>query len=150
MKEKQISVLLAEYLQLKHPNVIYRFDLAADLKMTIGQARRNKLIHPHKGHPDLFVSEPRGKYCGLYLELKAEDASPFLKGGGLSQSQHIQQQARYLHELRDRGYQATFSVGLDRSIKIVDRYLALPITARQGEKVIRNIENPPNFRSRTL
>lgn len=79
--EYSIYEQVARYLQLQYPDVIYRFDLAADLKLTPGQAAKHKRLHPERGHPDLFISEssPRCingswkyEYHGLYLELKKE------------------------------------------------------------------------------
>lgn len=58
MRESDLYRLVAEYLQVQYPEVIYRFDLAADLKLTPGQAVRHKRLHPHRGYPDLFIAQP--------------------------------------------------------------------------------------------
>lgn len=59
MKEHQLYEKVARYLQIHYPDVIYRFDLAADLKLTVGQASKHKRLHPKRGYPDLFVAESR-------------------------------------------------------------------------------------------
>jgi hypothetical protein len=58
-REHQLYEKLARYLQQNYPSVIYRFDLAADLKLTKGQAAKFKRLHPNRGYPDLFIAEPR-------------------------------------------------------------------------------------------
>lgn len=59
MSEHEIYEEIALHMQRNFPNVIYRFDLAADLKLTPGQARKHKKLHPKRGYPDLFIAEPR-------------------------------------------------------------------------------------------
>ena len=133
MTEHQLYIKIAEYLQRRYPDVIYRFDLAADLKLTMGQAAKHKRLHPKRGYPDLFIAQPKlnpgfvdtWKYesNGLYLELKAEGNSPFKKDGTLKKDEHITEQAAFLLDLRSRGYKAEFAVGFEQAKKIIDEYL---------------------------
>ena len=96
--EHNLYEQIARYLQLQYPNVIYRFDIAADLKLTPGQAAKHKRLHPERGYPDLFIAESSeninckdwnsivrewGFYFGLYLEIKTESNSPYKKDGTL-------------------------------------------------------------------
>lgn len=131
-REHQLYVKIAQYLQRNYPKVVYRFDLAADLKLTVGQAKKFKTLHPERGYPDLFIanSAPRCidgswkyEYYGLYLELKAEGNSPFKKDGTLKKDQHLQEQMVMLEKLRRRGYRAEFATGFDETKKIIDEYL---------------------------
>lgn len=55
--EHNLYKQIARYLQLQYPNIIYRFDIAADLKLTPGQAAKHKRLHPERGYPDLFIAE---------------------------------------------------------------------------------------------
>ena len=57
--EHNLDEQIARYLQLQYPYVIYRFDIAADLKLTPGQAAKHKRLHPERGYPDLFIAEPK-------------------------------------------------------------------------------------------
>ena len=109
--EAELRRMLARWLQYQYPNVIYRFDLAADLKLTMGQARKHKELHPHRGYPDLFIAEPRGKYCGMYVELKADGNSPYKRNGELKKSEHLTEQEAMLNKLNSRGYAAEFACG---------------------------------------
>lgn len=144
--EYSIYEQVARYLQLQYPDVIYRFDLAADLKLTPGQAAKHKRLHPERGHPDLFISEssPRCidgswkyEYHGLYLEIKKDgtklkrekDCKKTLKGetkirkAGDWWDLHIEEQAVKLEKLRQKGYKAEFAVGFEQAKKIIDEYL---------------------------
>lgn len=121
--ESEIYKAISKYLQLKHPNVIFRFDFAAGTKMSVGQATRHKTINPHRGYPDLFIAEPRGLCCGLFLEIKAIGASPYLKDGSLSTNIHVQEQYLRLLELATKGYRTDFAVGLDECIEKIEVYL---------------------------
>lgn len=126
-REHQLYQQIAEFMRYQYPDAIYRFDLAADLKLTMGQAAKHKALHPKRGYPDLFIAEPRlfeGKlYAGLFLELKADGNTPFKKDGGLKAGQHLQEQQEMLEQLRGRGYKAEFSIGFESTIDTIKRYL---------------------------
>ena len=136
--EHNLDGQLARYLQLQDPNVIYHFDIAADLKLTPGQAGKHKRLHPERGYPDLYIAESSeninskdwngierewGFYFGLYLEIKTESNSPYKKDGTLKKDQHLEEQARMLEKLRARGYKAEFGVGFEGCKQIIDEYL---------------------------
>lgn len=150
-REHQLYEKIARYMQQEHPNVVYRFDIAADLKLTPGQASKFKRLHPNRGYPDLFIAsmvfkmptdeEITGaldKYgfnmgftnmmadhlkCGLFLELKAEGNSPFKKDGTLKKDQHLEEQQAMLEKLRKYGYEAKFATGFEEAKQIIDDYL---------------------------
>ena len=136
--EHNLYEQIARYLQLQYPSVIYRFDIAADLKLTPGQAAKHKRLHPERGYPDLYIAESSenvnskdwngivrewGFYFGLYLEIKTESNSPYKKDGTLKKDKHLEEQARMLEKLRARGYRAEFGVGFEECKKIIDEYL---------------------------
>ena len=121
--EAELRRMLARWLQYQYPNVIYRFDLAADLKLTMGQARKHKELHPKRGYPDLFIAEPRGKYCGMYVELKADGNSPYKRNGELKKSEHLTEQEVMLNKLNSRGYFAKFATGFNEAKGLIESYL---------------------------
>lgn len=123
MREHDIYVLIADYLCYQYPQVIYRFDLAADLKLTIGQASKHKRLQRYRGYPDLFIAEPKGKYGGLYLEIKKAGTKIFKKDGALVADEHIREQFDMLHDLRRKGYAAEFGIGFDATKKLIDDYM---------------------------
>ena len=125
--EATLRQQVAEYLQLQYPDIIYRFDLAADLKLTAGQAVRHKHLHPHRGYPDLFIAQPAilagHRFAGLYIELKAEGKNPYRKDGKLKKDKHLEEQAYMLHKLLQAGYFAVFCVGFEDCKQTIDGYL---------------------------
>jgi len=123
MKEHDIYILIADYLRYQYPTVIYRFDLAADLKLTMGQARKHKRLQRYRGYPDLFIAESVGGYSGLYLEIKKPGTRIFRKDGRLVADEHIREQFDMLIDLRARGYAAEFGIGFDATKKLIDDYM---------------------------
>lgn len=134
VSERTLYRQIAQYLQLQYPGVIYRFDLAADMKLTAGQASRHKTLHPHRGYPDLFIACVRTigdqYYHGLFLELKRDGTRILKKDGTLVADQHIREQHALLVELERRGYMACFAVGFDQAKQIIDGYLGGPVTEK--------------------
>ena len=145
--EHKLYEQIARHLQEQYPGVIYRFDIAADLKLTMGQAAKHKRLHPERGYPDLFIAHSgeivtwpccdRKLVYGLYIEIKKDDtklkrdkdAKKPLKGEvkirkkGDWWDKHVEEQAEMLEKLRARGYKAEFGVGLEECKKIIDEYL---------------------------
>lgn len=121
--EHDLYAMLADYLRYNYKDIIWRFDLAADLKLTIGQARKHKRLQQHRGYPDLFIAEPRGKYHGAYIELKKDGTRIFKKNGTLVANEHIREQFDVLEQLRRKGYVAEFACGFDEAKEIIDNYL---------------------------
>lgn len=138
MTEHDIYTQIADYMRYQYPDVIYRFDLAADLKLSIGQARKHKRLQHYRGYPDMFIAEPkiesiydrafnvvldRKEYSGLYLEIKKPGTRIFTKKGLLVADAHIREQFDMLEALRQRGYKAEFAIGFDEAKRIIDEYL---------------------------
>lgn len=123
MREHDIYKMIADYLRYQYPTVIYRFDLAADLKLTMGQASKHKRLQRYRGYPDLFIAEPKGKYGGLFLEIKKDGVRIFKQDGTLVSDEHIREQFDMLADLRQRGYAAEFGIGFDATKKLIDDYM---------------------------
>lgn len=123
MTERQLTDLVANYLQIKYPNIIYRFDYGADLKMTIGQATRMKKLHGKgsKGFVDLFIYEARHGYFGLGLELKV--VNPYKKNGEIKKNEHLQRQGELHQKMSEKGYFADFVTGWEEVKEKIDWYL---------------------------
>lgn len=131
--EHELYEQIARYMAFAHQGVLYRFDLAADLKLTVGQAARHKRLHPFRGWPDLFIAhyghkpgkdswDADGYFYGLFIELKRE-GTRLKKRDGSWASAHIAEQASVLEQLRQQGYEATFACGIDEAIKTISSYL---------------------------
>lgn len=131
MREADLHRQVCDYLKLQHPGAIFRTDFAAGMRMPIGMAMRQKSLHSGRAWPDIFIAEPRGLRHGLFLELKKEGTRVYLKDGSLSADKHIQEQAKMLKELRQRGFVASFAIGFSQAKEQIDTYLK---DLSQGEK----------------
>lgn len=116
--QKQISM----YLSVQYPDVLFLSDTVASLRLTMGQAVRNKAIQKDGfSCPDLLILKPNKNYKGLFIELKIK--SPFKKNGNLLKSEHLEKQQKSINQLNKLGYLATFSVGFEDTRKIIDDYM---------------------------
>ncbi len=123
--EAQLHQNIVDYLKLKYPEAIFRTDFAAGLKLSMAQATKHSKLQKSRAFPDLFIAEPRRGFHGLFIELKREGTQVQTKNGNWVSNKHIQEQALMLHSLGSRGYMATFGIGWDHTIGIIDEYLAL-------------------------
>lgn len=120
--EFELQKRVVEYLNLQYPELLFMSDTVASLKLTMGQAMRNKKIQKNGFKtPDLIIFEPRGKYHGLFIELKVK--SPFKMNGELLKSEHLEGQQKTISDLINLGYYATFATGFDETIEIIKSYM---------------------------
>lgn len=140
-REKGVHSQTAVYLRLQYPDVIFRTDYAAGMKLTAGQAAVHKSLQSDRSYPDLYVAEARHGYHGLYIELK-RDRSEIMNKNGLykkkivqvykkiggkkvrvSSYDHIDEQRKMLDRLNKKGYKAVFGCGFFEIKNIIDEYL---------------------------
>lgn len=69
-----------------------------------------------KGESDLFISVPKGKYHGLYIEMKAD---------GKTQCSVSDDQWKIIEDRRSRGYYAEWCAGADEAIELIKNYMKL-------------------------
>lgn len=78
------------------------------------EAAKMKAMGVRPGVPDLFLPYPRGRYHGLFIEMKDVDGRKPTKA-----------QREWLELLDAKGYQTAWAKGADMAIKMIERYLAL-------------------------
>lgn len=123
MKESDLQVMVADYLRLQYPNVLFHSDFGSGIKLTMGQAAKQKRQNGgRRAWPDMFIAEPGPLYDGLFIELKKEGTRLQKKNGEWA-TPHIEEQAKVLMQLDDKGYMAKFARGFDEAKKIIDDYL---------------------------
>lgn len=120
--EYHLQKQITQWLNLQHPSVLFDSDTIAAVKLTKAQAARNKAIQKAGfKRPDLVIYEPRGKWCGLFIELKA--SSPYKKDGTLRSDAHLEGQAATMEQLTAKGYYCTFAWEFEQVKKIIEDYL---------------------------
>lgn len=128
MTELELQAQVADYIRLQYPSVIFHSDFGSGIKLTPGQAMRQKRIQGgRRAWPDMFIAEVRSLgdryYHGLFIELKKAGTRIYRKDGRLVSDAHIREQFDMLEQLRQRGYMAEFACGFDEAKKIIDEYL---------------------------
>ena len=123
MLEKDMHILVCQYIRNKYPNVIFRSDFSSGMKMSIGMARRHKALQSSRAFPDLFIIEPRKGFSGMFIELKTKDNAVFKLDGEIRNNKHHKEQYEMLVELENRGYYAVFGQGYKDTIDKIDQYL---------------------------
>lgn len=124
MTELELQAQVADYIRLQYPDVIFHSDFGSGIKLTMGQAIKQKRLNGgRRSWPDMFLAEPKGKYSGLFIELKKEGVRIFKKDGKLVSDEHIREQYDMLEQLRRRGYAASFACGFDEAKALIDRYM---------------------------
>lgn len=123
MKESDLQVMVADYLRLQYPTVLFHSDFGSGIKLTMGQAAKQKRQNGgRRAWPDMFIAEPGALYAGLFIELKKEGTRLKKKSGEWA-TPHIAEQAEVLSKLVDKGYLAKFACGFDQAKEIIDGYL---------------------------
>ena len=138
-QEEKDSLSLAKYMKAK--KILYRYDVGADIRLTIGQSTKVKALQmADRGYPDLFIAEPKNNFHGLYIELKKNKSEVFLKDGVTYKKQkvaikhrgkivghydHIQEQVKMHDKLRKKGYKVEFGFGYKHCVEIIEDYLTL-------------------------
>lgn len=137
MREIDLQQQVADYIRLQYPSVIFHSDFGSGIKLTMGQAIKQKRLNGgRRSWPDMFIAEQSVRhedvsdhaigewnYAGLFIELKREGTRIFKKDGKLVADEHIREQFDMLHDLRARGYAAEFACGFDEAKKLIDDYM---------------------------
>ena len=112
-EETNLQITLVQWLRLRYPRLIFSSSAHAGIKMDIRSGALAKHLGYHRGWPDLFFAEPRGKYHGMFLELKTLDGRP------------SKEQTELLEEVDARGYRTIIAYGFDEAVKEVNDYMKL-------------------------
>lgn len=123
IKESDIQIMVADYLVIHYPDVVFHSDFGSGVKLSFYQASMQKRQNGgRRAWPDMFIAKPCDKYAGLFIELK-RDGTRIQKRDGSYASDHISEQADILKRLNKCGYYARFAVGFNEAKQIIDAYL---------------------------
>jgi hypothetical protein len=113
---------VCSYLKLQYPSVLFRTDMGG-VRLMPGQARKQARLQAGRSWPDIMVAEPRKGYHGMFLELKREGTTIWLRDGSLTINKHIREQMDLLILLAAKGYNAQMVVGFESAKRAIDHYL---------------------------
>lgn len=109
----------------QYPGVPYTIDKVAQRRSRISGAIHKASAY-QSGNPDIFIQSPKAGFSGAYIEQK-RDASIFYKGTKIlkpGNDNHNIWQSLYHADLRAQGYWVMFSISLEATKKITERYMS--------------------------
>jgi len=109
--EAHLQAAVVRYIKLKYPGARYCASLGGQYQQYDSQKNKATATGYVKGFPDLQITEARGGYFGLFLELKRD-----------RKSATSPVQIAWINDLTDRGYKAEVVKGFDECIKLIDGY----------------------------
>lgn len=111
-QEQEAIFRWAEKMQTRHPELAMLNGSLNGVRLSMGQRIKAKRSGMKAGIPDINLPVPKGKYHGLYIELKRK------KGGKLSREQKL-----WLQSLSDYGYFACVCKGRKAAIEVIEKYI---------------------------
>ena len=110
--EQKSQFDLVEFIRYQYPNILFTISPGGLLTSSRVGGKAKKLGY-NPGVPDLIIFEPRGKYHGLFIELKAEKGiiSDVQKG--------------WLLKLKSSDYYAVVCFNFNDAVQVLREYLAL-------------------------
>lgn len=99
------------YIRREFPELKLLFHIPNERKCDPREGRRLKLMGVKAGVPDLFLPVPRGKYHGLFIELKAENGKP------------TESQLWWRNELNGQDYFSAVCYGWSQASELILSYL---------------------------
>lgn len=128
--EKRLHKSICQYIKLQYPNIYFMSD-PSGLRMSIGMATELKATRSKHAQLDIVVFEPKGKFHGLFLEVKKDRSEVFKKNGEFKQNKHVKEQAETIEHLKSKGYDVHYVFDFDEGIQIIETYLALDIEVNE-------------------
>lgn len=122
--EETIHNHVCAYLKYQYPNVVFTSD-GSGVRVAMRTAINMKKQRSNDKIPDLLIFEPRGKYKGLFIEIKVDRSKVFKNNGDFKKDEHVSEQYKTLCKLDQNGYFATFGFGAEHCIEIIDKYMKL-------------------------
>jgi len=121
MTEQITHSQICQYIKAQYKSAIFNTDLSG-IRLPMGLAVKASKLRSSSGFPDIVIYEPRGRYYGLFIELKKEGLKLYKKNGEFK-TPHLQVQASMISQLLKRGYFASFACGFDDAKDIIDEYM---------------------------
>ncbi len=114
-EDEQMTVIdWAEKRTSVYPALKLLFHIPNGGKRSKAEAARFKAMGVRAGVPDLFLPVPRGRYHGLWIEMKRT------KDGKISENQKW-----WIGALNSLGYSAQVAYGAEQAIRQLEEYLNL-------------------------
>lgn len=117
-EEQEALFVWAEYQSAAQPELRLLYHIPNEGKRSVSYGAALRRQGMKKGVPDLCLPVARGKYHGLYIEMKAGRNKPTVD------------QQRWLETLERQGYRAVWCSGWERAKEEISEYLNLKETGK--------------------
>ena len=111
MTEEYLQSEVIRYIKLQYPKARHCASLGG-IYTGPRQAAKAKRTGYSRGFPDLQITEARGGFFGLFIELKT------LRGRATTV------QKEWIKDLKSRGYAAYICKGIDETMETIDAYMS--------------------------
>lgn len=101
----------AKYYESVYPEVALLNSSMNGVRLSPGLRVKTKKAGMKKGYPDILLPVKRGKYSGLYIELK------------IGKNKATQEQEWFLKQLANQSFYCAIVYGSDKSIELIKNYL---------------------------
>lgn len=129
LTEEAVTEAIVDYCNLRCIPIAH---VPNEGKRSLQYGVRLKRMGMQKGFPDLIIPLPKGKYHGLYIEVKVGNNTT------------TADQKKWLTILHGNGYAATACWGIDEGMAVVNRYLRgkeIPLRLKKSDPKEVNIKN---------
>jgi hypothetical protein len=110
--DEQCALIIWKWLNIsKYPELVNLFAIPNGGARDVRTGAKLKAEGVLAGVPDLFLAAVRGKYHGLFIEMKVKPNKPTVK------------QTEVIQNLRKQGYAAYVCYGADSAIELIGKYL---------------------------
>lgn len=111
---EQMTVIdWAFYQTKKHPELKWLYHCPNGGSRNVREAAKLKRMGVKAGVSDLHLPYPKGKYCGLYIEMKY--------GNNTRQ----QTQIEFLGDMENAGHYVATCYGAEKAVEVIKKYVAL-------------------------
>ena len=120
--EQTMVITWAHWLEIGHPELQLLYHIPNGGSRNKIEAAKLKGMGVKAGVPDLHLPVPKGKYCGLWIEMKYGD-------GRVRPAQK-----EFMEMAADQGAYCVVCYGADAAIEIIKQYIDLrPVNTGEGE-----------------
>lgn len=111
VSEEKIQIAIVNYLKMQYPDSLFTATMGGQFQRHHSQRLKAKLTGYLKGVSDLLIFEPKGGYCGLFIELKRD-----------KKCYPSAEQKLFLSNATERGYYAVCAKGFEQCKEVIDNY----------------------------
>lgn len=127
--EQECLLRWTEFVKGKHPEIRLLYHIPNGGSRNKREAEHLRRQGVKAGVPDLCLPVPRGRYHGLFIELKAKDNTP------------TQKQKDWLAALDAQGYKTVVCWGWETASELIDEYLRLPKQVSKWESLLSHLSD---------